>query len=77
MKIRLKADGREFEGTPEEIVSQMRSVAGRDQDDLATYMRWAAENARDKAGVDIPREALASPESFLRATIDHGMAEEA
>jgi hypothetical protein len=76
MRIRIKADGREYEGTPEEIVSQMRSVASRDDESLEDYMGWATDTVRQLAGVSLPDEARRSAEAFVRGMVDHGLAEQ-
>lgn len=77
MRIRMKADGRMFEGTAEEIVSEMRSVADRDGDTLDDYMRWASDNLRAATGVSLPDEATRTPQAFVEALVGQGLADRA
>ena len=77
MRIRMKADGRVFEGSPQEIVAEMRSVANRDGDALEDYMRWAADNLRAATGVALPPEAIQTPDKFVEALLGQGLADRA
>lgn len=77
MRIRMKADGRVFEGSPEEIVAEMRSVASRDGDALEDYMRWAADNLQAATGVTLPPEAIQAPDKFVEALLGQGLADRA
>jgi ribosomal protein L5 len=53
MRIELM-DGREFEGTPKQIVSQMKSIAfGVEKLTLAEYCDWTADNACKIHGLDV------------------------
>jgi hypothetical protein len=44
MRIRIKNDGRELEGTPLQIVQAMRALAfGREDQSVESYIAWVAE----------------------------------
>jgi ribosomal protein L5 len=47
-------DGRVFQGTAKQIVSQMKDIAfGVEQMTIAEYCDWTADNARQIHGLDI------------------------
>jgi hypothetical protein len=53
MRIRMD-DGREFVGTPTQIVTQMQSIAfGRDNDTLSEYIEWVQRQTQEFMGVDL------------------------
>jgi hypothetical protein len=53
MRIRMD-DGREFEGTPTQIVQQMQSIAfGRDNDTLSDYIDWVKRQTQELMGIEL------------------------
>lgn len=53
MRIRMD-DGREFEGTPIQIVQQMQSIAfGRDNDTLSQYIDWVQRQTGEMMGLEL------------------------
>lgn len=73
-------DGRVFEGTPLEIVRDMKFIAfGVDHLDLDSYITWVAANARKFEGVVLETEGLTTEKrahglvgAMLRAGLARG-----
>jgi len=60
-------DGRVFEGTPLEIVRDMKFIAfGVDHLDLDGYISWVAENARKFEGAELSTEGATTKERARR-----------
>ncbi|MCU0655290.1 MAG: hypothetical protein MUF64_08375 [Polyangiaceae bacterium] len=60
-------DGRVFEGTPVEIVRDMKFIAfGVDHLDLDGYITWVAANAQRFEGVDLATEGPTTEERARR-----------
>lgn len=76
MRIRTLADNRLFEGTPLEIVRQMRAIAGEEAVPLAQYIHiLVARAARVLVFIDIPDAPLdQQAEALVRAMLDKGLA---
>jgi len=54
MKIRMKCDGREFEGTPKEIAEAMQYLAfGRQGQSLDEYVDWLFREIHRLTGVEV------------------------
>lgn len=69
--LRLRRlDGRVFEGTPAQIVREMKDLAGYAHESLADYMRRAAERWHEQFGLGIP---FNDPRSFLEAAMTAGL----
>ncbi len=79
MKIRMR-DGREFEGTPVEIVRGMQGIAfGVEHLSLAEYIEWVAANAKRVENVDLAvsgESEEAKAEALVRAMVDKVLAVE-
>jgi len=83
MKRKLKivlADERRFEGTPTEIVEQMKYRAwGWEDKPLGEYIDWAAEQLKSQFGVEIDTSGgtdEAKAERFVEQLIERGLARE-
>lgn len=63
-------EGREYEGTWEEIVRSMRDASARPRDSAASFMRRAAREERERTGRELPAD---SAEAFLRAAARIGL----
>ncbi len=79
MKIRMR-DGREFEGTPVEIVRGMQGIAfGVEHLSLAEYVDWVAANAKRVENIDLAVSGEtdeAKAEALVRAMVDKVLAVE-
>lgn len=79
MRIKITSDGRVLDGTPEQIVQQMRSIAfGREDQTLVEYVDWLAENVARLSGVALAitgEGAAARSRSLLEQMLIHGLAE--
>jgi hypothetical protein len=77
MKIRMR-DGREFEGTPVEIVRAMKEIAwGVEQMTLSEYIDWVAANAKrvEQVRLDVGGESEeAKAAALVQAMFDKGLA---
>jgi hypothetical protein len=73
-------DGREFEGTPVEIVRGMQGIAfGVEHLSLAEYIGWVAANAKRVENVDLAVSGEtdeAKAEALVRAMVDKVLAVE-
>jgi hypothetical protein len=73
-------DGREFEGTPVEIVRGMQGIAfGVEHLSLAEYVDWVAANAKRVENIDLAVSGEtdeAKAEALVRAMVDKVLAVE-
>lgn len=77
MKIRIIHDGREFDGTAEQIVRQMHSLSFGGAATLGEYVDWAAEQARGAGALGVRVEGSTEAEragSLLDGMLRSGLA---
>ena len=70
-RIRMM-DGRQFEGTPHEIVAQMGTGAMRKFKTLNEYLEFAVEGAKNMMGIELTVTGTSDHErcaSFIRETL--------
>ena len=78
MRIRLNHDGRVFEGTPIQIIEDMKSIAfGQEGRSVEEYIDWVVGQIErfQKISVNVTGQDLESKAtSFVEEMITHGLA---
>jgi signal transduction histidine kinase len=70
MRIRIREDGRELQGTAKQIVEQMRSVAwGREEQPLGQYIGWVVDQVGRMMGVELDVRG-GSDDELARSLVD-------
>lgn len=77
-KIRMHADGRLFEGTATEILTQMKSLAfGWDERPLGEYLLWLKAQIERQGGGKVEMfegDEAEACEALVDAMVAHGLA---
>jgi hypothetical protein len=78
MRIRILNDGRVLEGTAQQIVEQMHSLAfGQENRTLSEYVDWVAEQVRRTEEIPLEVEGdtdVAKAASLVKAMLESGLA---
>lgn len=78
MRIRILNDGRVLEGTAQQIVEQMRTLAfGQENRTLSEYVDWVADQIRRTEEIPLEVEGdtdAAKAASLVKAMLEAGLA---